>query len=332
MVDEEKKVDGADQAADSEMEASTLAALETKMAEMRGEESVKDDDSTEVTEEKTDQTDEKEDTDSKKDDSPILPVGHRRAALARGWANEEIDHYLETKPDEAVEKLGEVFDDWQRENSLFSERGRLLKEAGQKASEGDKGEDKKTSDVLPHYDAKALVEEHPGSEDLINALTTPLNAMIDRVNAATEKLTKSEKFVQDTQEDALVTVTQDFLTGKEMEPYRETYGAEIKDVTDEQMQNRLKLFAEADIIIAGAVAHGREITAQNALERAFAIVSQGTRDEGIRQGIRDSMKKRTKTTKSSHQQTSVADENQEISEKELEKRTDARLQAIRNKR
>lgn len=331
MVDEAKNTETAEQAAESEQDASTLAKIESKMAELQKDEPVKSDEvSSGVEEEKTDQTN-TEDEKEKEDDSSILPAGHRRAALARGWTNEEIDHYLEIKPDEAATRLGEVFDDWQRENSRWSERGRQLVGAEQKASEDEKGETKETPKVLSHYDAKALIEEH-GNEDLVNALINPLNAVIDQVNAATEKLSKSEKFLQGTTENALLSTTQDFLKSKEMEPYRETYGVEIKDVTDAQMENRLKLFAEADIIVAGAIAHGREITVPDALERAFAIVSQGTRDEGIRQTIRNSMKKRTKTTQSSHQQTSAPDENQEISDKELVKRTDERLRALRDKK
>lgn len=336
MADEDKNADTADQAADSETESSTLAAVEAKLATLH--EDVVEDDvdvSSDVDEGKTDQTDiedtDNKDVDEKDDDVSILPAGHRRAALARGYTNEEIDHYLETKPDEAVARFGEVFDDWQRESSLWSNRGRQLVKAGQQASGEDKEGDQKTSEALSHYDAKALTEEHPGNEGLINALVDPLNAVIDRVNTATERLSSSEEFLQNTKETALAAVTQDFFKSKGMEASREIYGVEIKDVTDEQFANRMKLFGEADIISAGAIAHGKEVTVQDALERAFAIVSQGTRDEIIRQDIRNSMKKRTKTTRGSHQQTSASDANQSISDEELVKRTEARQRALRDK-
>ena len=335
MVDEDKNADTADQAVDSETESSTLAAVEAKLATLQ-EDVVEDDDvSSDTDEEKADQVDtgdtDDKDVDEKDDDVSILPAGHRRAALARGYTNEEIDHYLETKPDEAVARFGEVFDDWQRESSLWSNRGRQLVKAGQQASGEDKEGDQKTSEVLSHYDAKALTEEHPGNEDLINALVNPLNAVIDRVNTATERLSSSEEFLRGTKETALAAVTQDFFKGKEMEASKDVYGIEVKDLTNEQVEKRMELFKEADIIVAGAEAHGEDVTAQEALERAFAIVSQGTRDEIIRQDIRNSMKKRTKTTRSSHQQTSVSDENQPISDEELVKRTEARQRALRDK-
>ena len=334
MVDKDKNADTADQAADSDTESPILDAVEAKLATLQ-EDIVEDDDvSSDVDEEKTDQTDtgDTDDKDSKDDDDvSILPAGHRRAALARGYTNEEISHYLETKPDEAVARFGEVFDDWQRESSLWSNRGRQLIKAGQQASEGDEGKSKETSEVLSHYDAKALTEEHPGNEDLINALVNPLNAVIDRVNTATERLSSSEEFLQGTRETALAAVTQDFFKSKEMDASKEVYGIEVKDLTAEQVEKRMELFKEADILSAGAIAHGEEITAQNALERAFAIVSQGTRDEGIRQEIRNSMRKRTKTTKSSHQKTSASDKNEPVSDEELVKRTEARQRALRDK-
>lgn len=329
------------EAADSQTEASTLSAVEAKLSAMRGESEVVDDDPV-VKEDESEPTDrkdseevvpDKDDAEPKKkdDDLPVLPSGHRRAALARGWTNEEVDHYLEIKPEEATAKLGELFDDWQKQNSLWSERGRQLRNAEPKAPEGEKAEGKETSEALSHYDVKTLVEDNPGQEDLINALVTPLNAVIDRVNAAAEKLSSSEEFLQGTKETALAGVIQDFLASKEMEPYKETYGEEIKNLTDEQFKSRMELFEQADIIVAGATAHGVDLTTREALERAQMIVSQGTRDEAIRQGIRESMKKRTKTTRSSHQQTLAPEGDQPVTEEELVKRTEKRLQELRSR-
>ena len=336
MVDDNKNADTADQAAGSDDEPSTLVAdMTAKMAALQEDVVEGDDDvSSDTDDVKTDQVDTEDQKDEDlKDDSSILPAGHRRAALARGYTNEEIDYHLETKPDEAVVLFAEVFDRWQEQSSRWSDRGRQLVKAGQEVSEREGDKDKGTSEALSHYDANALVEEH-GSENeaLIKALVDPLNTVIDRVNAATERLSSSEEFLQGTRENALATVTQDFFKSKGMEASKEVFGLEIKDLTNDQVEKRMELFKEADIIAAGAEAHGENVTAQEALERAFAIVSQGTRDEIIQQTIRDSMKKRTKTTRSSHQQTSVPDENQPISDEELEKRTDARLRALRDKR
>jgi len=333
MVNEVKDA-GQLQAAESK-ESSTLAAVEAKMAAIQG----KIDGDEEVTPE----TDEKEvlsdaadtktvDTDSKvkDEDTVILPSGHRRAALARGYTNEEVDHYLEIKPDEATARFGEIFDDWQKENSRWSDRGRQLAAAKPPVEEG-KEPQKETPQVLSHYDPKALIEEH-GNEELINALMGPLNAMVDRVNTVTQKLSKSENFLRNTEENALVTITQDFLKSKEMTPFKETYGVEIKDLTDEQQKSRMELFGQADIIAAGAKDHGIDITVQDALERAHILVSQGSRDAAIRQSIRDSLTKRTKTIKSSHQKITTTDSNQPVSDEELEKRVSANLRSLRDRK
>jgi len=342
-----EKADQSNQAADSEQESSTLEAVEAKMAALRGEGTEDSDDPQLVNDEKVDSPDstdlevddsnkEEEVDDSDKEEadnnSVMLPSGHRRAALARGYTNEEIEHYLEIKPDEAVARFRDIFDDWQKENARWSERGRQLAAVDQRTSEKskDEGKTQETSTTLPHYDTKALIEEH-GNEDLINALVGPLNAVIDRVNDAAGKLSKSEGFLRETEENALTDATQEFLKSDEMKSFRNKYGTEIKDLTEEQVKSRLELFGQADIIVAGARDHGVDITVQDALERAHILVSQGTRDEAIRQDIRDSMKKRTKTTKSSHQRMSTSDANQPVSDEELVKRTEAKLKALRNR-
>ena len=116
-----------------------------------------------------------------------------------------------------------------------------------------------------------------------------------------------------------------------MKSSRETYGTEVSGLTKEQEKNRMELFEEADILAAGAAAHGKVLSIPEALERAHIIKSQGTRDEVIRQDIRDSIEKRTKTTRGSHQKASTTDTDQSITEEELERRTEARLQSLRSK-
>jgi len=264
-------------------------------------------------------------SESEKDEGPILPSGHRRAALAHGWTNEEVDHFLETKPDEAVKEIGKIYEDWRTESSLWSKRGRELKATDKRSSED--GEKK----VLSHYDAKALIEAHPESEDLINDLVGPLNAAIDGVKDVAERLSGSEKFLKDTETNALEVATQEFLTSKDMKPFADTYGVEIKDLTEKQVDSRMELFEQADELVAGAAAHGKDISVAEALGRAHIILSKGTREDEIRQKIRESMERRTKTTRGSHQQASAPDKNQELSEAEFEKSVAANMAAIRNK-
>lgn len=335
MDPKEQEANQTEQAVDSEQESSTLDAVDAKLAEMRGE--VADDNDTESVDDTEQIADdekqgdaESDDSDEKEsDDSPMLPSGHRRSALARGYTNEEIDHYLETKPDEATARFAKVHDDWVDENSRWSTRGRQLMEADKGESKEDKKDE--SPEALSHYNVDALVDEH-GNEDLLKALVAPLNTMIDRVNGVVERLGNSENFLQESEQQTLTTMIQDFLTSSEMKPYETTYGKAWADLTDEQTKSRLKLSKEADIIVVGARECGENITVQDALDRAHIILSQGTRDDAIRQGIRDSIKKRTKTTKSSHEQLPASDNAQPITEAELEERTEVRLRALRNKK
>ncbi len=201
-----------------------------------------------------------------------------------------------------------------------------------KSTEGKESQDAaKPAEALSHFDTAKLIGEHPESEDLLNALVTPMNAMIDRVNATVEQLSGSQEFLQKTEQDALQVSIDKFLGSEEMKTFADTYGAADGKLTDAQQDSRMKLFGQADEITTGAKDHGRDITVFEALERAHAILSQGTRDETIRQEIRDSMTKRTKSTKGSHRKTesSGTDTGGEISDEEMVSRTEERLAALR---
>ena len=175
-----------------------------------------------------------------------------------------------------------------------------------------------------------MVEEH-GNEDLVRAIVGSLNPVIERLNAATEKLSKSENFLKSTEEEALRRDIQEFLTSADMKPFVDTYGTIDGKLTDAQTTSQMALFQQADDLSAGAKDHGKAITTREALESAHLILSVGTRDQAIREEIRDAMKKRTKTLPSSHEQSPSAGEEGDITDEELEKRTAARMQAMRNK-
>jgi len=268
----------------------------------------------------------------KQEDEVMLPAGHRRAALARGWTKEEIDHYLGTKPEEAQAAFKETFGEWQKENAEWSRRGRELKAASEVKDDAVPVKKDDAASPLSKLDAKALIEEH-GSEDLINALVGPLNAMVDRLNDAAGQVAQSQEFVNDSKVKALATEAQSFLMSTEMKPFRELYGTEVRDLTDAQFETRKKLFARADDLTCGAVHHGAALSVHDALTRAHAIVSAGNRDAGIRADIRASLKKRTKTTRSTQQKAPPADaKNEPMTEAELEKATEGRLRALRDKK
>ena len=325
-------------------ESSTLESeVEAKLAEIRDEtppaetleetpekETPEETPKEEETPEKTPEEEETPEETPKDEESPILPAGYRRAALGSGWTSEEIDHFLETRPDEANAEFGNIFDKWQERSSLWSERGRELAKAGKKPEEKPETPAKE-SDALSHFDIKALKEANPGSEDLLDSLLAPLNATIDKVNEATSKLSRSEDFLRTTEENALRNALDDFFGSEGMKSHLKTYGAKFEDLTDEQGTSRMKLINEADIISSGAADHGQDLSVHEAMARAFIQVSHGSRGEQIRNEIRDSMKKRTKSTKGSHQKTETPDDGKPITEEELVRRTEERLRNFGNK-
>ncbi len=216
-------------------EDSTLSVVKTKMADImaktRGEEStppVKDvdeskdseDEDSEVEEEVSDTDEEEKDSETKDDGSVMLPSGHRRAALARGYTNEEVDFYLKSDPKEAVTRFEKIFNEWQETSVRYSDAGRKLREAQQSAAEREQGTEVKTatekvaSEPLAPIDAKALIEKY-GQEELINDLVGPLNASIVQINSVADRLASSEEFLQSTKQNALGDAIQEFFMSKD---------------------------------------------------------------------------------------------------------------------
>ncbi len=328
-------------------EDSTLSVVEAKMADImaktRGEESTppvedtdeskdSEDEDSEVEEDDSDTDDTEDDSDAKDDGSAMLPKGHRKSALSRGYTEEEIDYYLKSDPKEAVTRFGKIYDEWLETNIRYSDAGRKLRDAQRLAAEREQGTEKKSatekvaSDSLAPIDAKALIEKY-GQEDLINEIVGPLNKSIAEVISVAERLAKSEEFLQDTKQNALGDAIQEFFASKEMTPYKKTYGTAAGNLTEKQIANRTELFGQADILSAGALDHGAEITVREALERAHMIVSHSSIDETIRQGLKAKMKKRTKSVRSSHKKTAPGS-GQDKTMNDLEKQVAAKQQSL----
>lgn len=268
-----------------------------------------------------------------------LPAGYRRAALARGWTNEEIDHYVETKPDEAMNQFQGIFSSWQEDNAKWSERGRQLVAATKEETKTETEKPPQKTEELKPLDEKALIEQY-GNEELIKPLVSRVNSALEENRLLKERLDKvegnigqSQEAMKSAQEEATFTATQNFLLSDGMKQFQTIYGTEIKTLTKEQVDNRMKLFEEADVIICGALDHGQELTVEEALDRAHAHISRGQTEETIRAQIRESLQKRTKTLSNSTNAASLrtTQSNEDVSDAELEQRTEQRLAALRNR-
>lgn len=255
--------------------------------------------------------------------SPIT-AGQRRAAIARSWTDDEITAYCEDNPDKAVAFFQDVYDKWNTENSEFAARGRALRsERGKEATEPE------APATLQRFDAESSDEES-GGEEMSPTRVKQFNLMVDQVNAVTAKLAASEKFVKDQEIAVVQQVADTFLASKEMEPYRELYGVGVDSPTDEQNKKYLDLHEEADNQIAGAAAYGKTLTIEDAFQRANVILTHDSQTSVVLQQVRDSIKKRTLVTPSSHEQMSSPDDNRSPSEDELTDRVSARLREMHN--
>ncbi len=294
-----------------------------------------DADPSELDNDSTAHTDDVDESEAADNESSTLPAKYRRAALARGWTNEEVDHYTALKPDEAMATLKDVYEAWREENSRYSVRGRQLRDTDPVKPSGKLDASGKSEDaddgIVGSIDAKTLIDQY-GNEDLVNALVAPVNAAIERVNAMQKAQQEAVAITQTSQQEALANTVKEFFGSAEMKSYTEVYGSDIATMTEDQEAARLALLQEADCIWTGASAHGQDMTVADAMSRALAIVSSETKDVAIRNEIRASLKKRTKTLPGTRRKVAEdTDEDAPVSEEDLVSRTEARMRALKEK-
>lgn len=293
------------------------------------------DEKVDETEAEVDDTEENAEPDTESDDSdedsPTLPSGYRRAALARGYTNDEINHFLKTKPEEAQDTFKEIYTDWRQENSMWSRRGRELAEAQRKSQK--KTEPAKQADEdEPDYTVDLLKREDFGvDDDRLDKIIEAVNAkMSENIERLAGPIKQSQDALAKQQQENLQRESEEFFHSSEMKNWKENYG-ELGKLTEQQFNKRMELFDEAQVLVCGAMDHGREMNIQDALTRAHAQLTYQDRDESIRQQIRESMKKRTKMEKSSHQQGRADGGEGPLSDDEFEAKVARGLERLKTK-
>jgi len=275
--------------------------------------------------EKVREPEQKSEPESKTDSNlPTLPTGYRRAALARGWTDEEIDFALENDKD-SMDRFERNYREWQEENARWSQRGRMLLQAEQKPAE------KPVEPSVSDAEIDKLIAQLDDGQAPIKEIVNWVKASLNKANTQMERVAEFQSKVQASDEEKLLAEAQEFLKSKEMEPFQQVYGTDIKNLTADQFENLKELLNEADIIRCGAFDHGKTLPTHEALRRAHAYVSRDLAETTWRDKIRETMKKRTKTLPPASSQRLPSDSDKPISEKELERRTAERLAKIRGK-
>jgi hypothetical protein len=236
----------------------------------------------------------------KQSTTPILPEAYRRTAKAREWTDEEIDRFVKSDPELAIQTLSKMHDSRVKELAEWADLGRRSKQQTESPAPA-RTDAPAPAPALAPIDIAAMVEKY-GNEDLIRELAGPLNTAIQAVAPLVQQAKQQQEVAARSQVETLGRMVQDFFTSKELAEFKGTYGSDVASLQPEQVKARSKVLELADALIAGAKMQGRSFTVEDALKAAHDSVSRDQVEKIVRDKIKGAVSTREKgiTLKPSH--------------------------------
>ena len=282
-----------------------------------------DDNSTSDDEPKdTDETGDTEDSKNEGTEEVQLPDAYYRAAIHQGWKPDEIKEFFEANPELALKTLEANHRSTNKLNAEFSRIGRI-KPADTLADSmtateaiADKG-----------VDIAALKEQYGDDSAVVKAfevMQTKLAAQPDPV--------REEPAVLIPQDDPMRSTVDRFFTDPAMKPYEDFYGSgkDTNKLTQEQYKHRYDMLQMAENVAIGSNAHGRQITAEQAMEAAHLLVSEPVREKALRVELKAKVTKRAKGVilKPTKSKAAKSKTDGKLTEKQREAKVEAGLRKI----
>lgn len=237
-----------------------------------------------------------------------IPEPYIRAAIHSEWTREEITALEKKDPELALKTCKKLYDSMNRLSSEFAELGRNKISAQKPNVDPVKPAEEKPA-ATSKIDIKKLKDEY-GDDPIvgvIEALITQNESLQNRLGEVKPnvegkpRLSKEEAVAQVRAEDNLRSQLNSFFSGDDMKIYGDFYGGTSKGenswdkLTVEQQQHRWDVITLADQICHGALALGKNITVDEAMNRAHLSVSKDVLEKAIKDGIKKQVKSRTKT-------------------------------------
>ncbi len=279
-----------------------------------------------------------------KDDSeeaPQLSDAYYRAAIHRGWNEDEVKEFWSANPKLAEKTFAKIYEAVNRSSEEFAEIGRVRKdqlehkaEPEETTVEATKRSDKKLGGV----DIEKLRTEYPDDPvvDMVEAMQTQNQALYDEMQVI--KNTKPPEQSQEISQSEVAAIQQQiegFFNGGEAELYGDFYGTVQKGATDwsglapGEKANRWAVIQMADEMIIGAESFSRELPRDEAMRLAHMSVTESIREKVIRADIMGQVVKRSKSLSLKPSSAAKPDSGSAPKdEAELESRTEERLSKL----
>lgn len=316
-------------------EESTNAEDEsTPESEAKAEEQTTDDKKI-ATEEEADKDKGKE----KEEEIPQLPDVYYQAAIHRGISKEDIVSFYKANPEQCVKAYGNIYEAVRRSGEEFAAQGRVHKEQVAREAELANAPQKTEESEFVGVDIEALekTEIDPDVLEMLRAMNDQSEKLHNEVQAlkAVPGKQLADTSAVDSQEVALIQQQiGNFFTSDETKPYAEFYG--VVPATDVdwaalspgQLANRFAVINMMDDILLGAELNKREMSIDNAMQVAHLNVSESQRTKVIREELKASVTKRSKSLSLKPSSTSKTESTTKKTEEEFVETTQGRLDKL----
>lgn len=233
------------------------------------------------------------DTDVDKEDG--LPPAFVRAAVHRGWKEEDVQAFYETNPEAALKTFQNCYMDvnnasreWALLGKAKIEKDTILKQPEPKDQPRFEG-----------VDVKKLKEDY----DLDDKTVAVLEAQ-NRQYVKLQEEYNAKHVPQPTQQkpvgpDPNVELqVENFFSGNNLKDYSDFYGSlnigqDWSDLGHGQYNNRWRVLEQANMILVGAESMNKQMDPVEALERAHMMISEPVRERVIRERIKSDVTKRS---------------------------------------
>ena len=239
-----------------------------------------------------------------------IPDAYVRAAKGNGWSDEDIAEFVKVSPETARKTFENLHNTWNKASREFAAIGRANQ---QQAQDRNKVDVSAKTDKLEYggVDIAALKKEFD-IDPSVERMLESVNARDQKLTDVLNKLSESRPAEQDASRvdraarsyDAAAEAAQEqqvngFFATDPMKPYSKFYG-ELRfgemweNLPPNQARNRYAVYTTADQLMAGSVMVGGSspIELPEALERAHLLVTEGMREEVIRDKIKGTSRKR----------------------------------------
>ena len=260
-----------------------------------------DEDDTEVNDDDSQADDSEKLEESTPDkDEEGMPDAYVRAAIHSGWKQEDIDAMVKADSKVAEKTLQNIYESTNKASREWAALGRArrsteVKETVDKLEYNaiDIAALKKDSDIDPAVE-RILDSVNARDKQLVDALN---NSQKDKSVDNSVRVERAVKTADLATEAAAEQQINGFFSADLMKPYSKFYGELRFGETWEslpvgQQRNRYAVFTTADQMLAGAAMQGYEMSLTDALDKAHLLITEGMREEVIRDGIKATATKR----------------------------------------